>query len=279
LARFIGMAATEMSQRRHGLHPALETVHLIEDERVPGYSGPDDPPAPLRAACHTTGAVLELTSRALTCKTCRKLAAGERGGVPKYRRRTVSILFSDAEYGWLESRWPAGRDRTERIRRTIFNALEEADINPLGTSKSSHDLPVPHWPYVKACARELRRQDVYVAGVQADSASGVIRLDPDAVPAQLMKDELSLIWTERDGWMFLAHEYGGEEVRMFFGGEVVPEPLAVTRWVRGFLEGKRVSWSDRPPGFGDAAPGSPAVKLGSSLEGKLRTYGPLTDPW
>ena len=77
----------------------------------------------------------------------------------------------------------------------------------------------------------------------------------------------------------LAREYGGEEVRMFFGGEVVPEPLAVTRWVRSFLEGKRVSWSDRPPGFRDAAPGRPTVKRGSSLEGKLRTYGPLTDPW
>lgn len=207
------------------------TVHLVDDND----GGPNDPLAPPRAACHTTRAVLEPTTRALTCQTCQKLAAESppsQDSMPRWRRRSVSISLSAAEYAWLDACWPAGQDRAECIRRAVFNALE--DRRPAAPRPSTPaDIPVLHWPYIKACARELRRKDVHVERVAVDPErrlrSGVILLAPEALLDGLPLDEVSLAWSECDGWSLLASAHDGEKRHLFFGGEVVPEPDAATR--------------------------------------------------
>lgn len=280
------MTARDASPRRHGLHPALGTVHLAEEEPALELSGPDDPPAPLRAACHTTAAALELTTQSLTCRACTKLASNERSQAPRRRRRNIAISFSDAEYEWLESLWPAGGSRAECMRRAIFAALEEVSARPPGRSSSPGDIPVLHWPYIRACARGLRHQDIRVTSAEADPSgrprSGVIHLDPSVVAAFRTDAVLSLAWTECDGWALAAEGADGREARMFFGGDVVPEPHAVVQWVKSFVAGRRVMWSDRPPGFRVIASGetdATAGKQETSLSWALWRYLALTDPW
>lgn len=279
------MTASDGRPRSHGLHPALGTVHLAEEEPDLGLSGPDDPPAPLKAACHTTAAALEPTTQPLTCQACAKLASNERGQTRR-RRRSIAISFSDAEYQWLESLWPAGGSRAECMRRAIFAALEEVSARPPGRSSSPGDIPVLHWPYIRACARGLRHQDIRVASAVADPSgrprSAVIHLDPSIAAALRTDAVLSLAWTECDGWALAAERADGREVRMFFGGEVVPEPPAVAQWVKSFVAGRRVAWSDRPPGFRVIASGETdgtAGKQETSLSWALWRYLALTDPW